>query len=347
MADNQSVLSWMDGARVLLGPSSRLQLAVRRELIRRHIHVHGMYVRSNRTASSDFPTRGSEEEIHSWAAQHVTTRRSLRGIRPQFVSTNATAWDLAIHGSHRLRFPLMNQKMFDERNPKTYTLREVCLTIGLSRSWIDPYRYKIADLARERGSPQFSGGRFDFFGASIQTNADVNACRVAFPQLNAISAFAIFLGDVNLDTSDTFRHTSFAVGSARLGDSLAGIWRIMVRGVFQHSHTFSRESHPIRLLSDEYGRCGFGRVTEFHTANFPIVRNVGVGMIVGTSPTCDEPFLSLLSHVPVPIHGARMREQWPPVLANDATAPLTCDERILLMGGHRFWGNLKGKPKTR
>ena len=52
--------------------------------------------------------------------------------------------------------------MFAEWNPKTYTLCEVCLTLGLPRAWIGPYRYKIADLARERGSPQYSGGRADF-----------------------------------------------------------------------------------------------------------------------------------------------------------------------------------------
>ena len=44
VTDNRSALSWMDGARVSVGPSSLLQLTSHRELIRRHIHVHGMYL---------------------------------------------------------------------------------------------------------------------------------------------------------------------------------------------------------------------------------------------------------------------------------------------------------------
>ena len=105
MTANKSALSWMDGTRVLAGPSSRIQLAFRMELIRRHIHVHGMYFRHKRNDSSDFSTRGSEEEeIHSWATQHVMTRRSRWEIWPKLVPGNATACDFATNGSHRLHF---------------------------------------------------------------------------------------------------------------------------------------------------------------------------------------------------------------------------------------------------
>ena len=93
VADNKSALSWMDGARVLVGPASRLQLEFRIESIRRHIHAHGVYLRSKHNASGDFPTRGSEEEIHSRDPHRVTTRRSLCEIWPQFAPANSPSWN--------------------------------------------------------------------------------------------------------------------------------------------------------------------------------------------------------------------------------------------------------------
>ena len=98
--------------------------------------------------------------------------------------------------------------MFAEGNPKSYTSSEVCPTLGLSHSWIDPYRYKLADLARERGSPQLSGGRIDFLGSPVQSNSDLDAFRLACQQLNAISAFAISIDDLGLNTTDAFRNSS-------------------------------------------------------------------------------------------------------------------------------------------
>ena len=250
VAGNMSALSWMDGIRVLAGPSSRLQLSFHKELVRRHIRVHGMYLRPNRNSSSDFLTRESEGEINSCASQHVVTRRPIWEIWPGFISTNAATWDFAISGLPRLFYPMRDQEMFAGWNPETYTLCEVCLTLGLSRSWIDPYSYKIADLARGRNSPQYFGGRVDFGGALIHPNTELGDFRIPCVHINAISAFAMILEDLDLDTSGAFRTTSFVVDSSHLGDCLSGTWRILAHGVLHPFHTVSRESQSIRLLSD-------------------------------------------------------------------------------------------------
>ena len=186
VTDNQSALSWLDGKRVLVGPASRLQQSFRRELIRRHIQVRGMYLRSEHTTSNDFLTRGTEEEIHSWASHHVMTRRSLWGICPQLGPTNSPTWDFAIYGRNRLRYHWGGKKMFAGRIPETFTLREVCLTLRLPHSWIGPYRYEIADLARDYGSSRYSGRIIDFAGSLIRTT-DVKSMRVVkFPSLNSL-----------------------------------------------------------------------------------------------------------------------------------------------------------------
>ena len=117
---------------------------------------------------------------------------------------------------------------------------------------------------------------------------------------------------------------------------MAGTWGILVRRIFRPIRIFSLESQSLRLLSDEYCRCGFAPVAESHALNRPVVRNVGLGVIVKTSPTGRFHVLSLFAHVPVPNEGTRMKEQWPPIFANGELIPLTCDQRIPLMGGRRF-----------
>ena len=148
------------------------------------------------------------------------------GILPQLVDTNSPTWDLAIHGPCRLHYPLREQKVFAERNPKSYTSSEVFLTHGLSYSWVDPFRYNIADLERGHGPPQFLGVRIDFLGSLIQPNSDLDTPQLACRQLNAISGFAICLDDLDLNITDAFWNTSFVADSAHLGDVLAGTWGI-------------------------------------------------------------------------------------------------------------------------
>lgn len=53
--DNLYALSWIDGIRVLVGPSSRLAPPFRRELIRRLIQAHEMYLRSEQNTNQRFP----------------------------------------------------------------------------------------------------------------------------------------------------------------------------------------------------------------------------------------------------------------------------------------------------
>ena len=161
-----------------------------------------------------------------------------------------------------------------------------------------PYRYKIADFARWRNSPQFSVGRVDFIGALTHPNTELGDFRIAYVHINAISAFAMIIGELDFDISDAFWNTSFVADSARRGDSLSGTWRILAHGVFHPFHTSPRQSQSIRLLSEEYCRCGFGPIAEFHTINVPIVRNIGVGMVARTSPTGTDPFLSISATFP-------------------------------------------------
>ena len=106
---------------------------------------------------------------------------------------------------------------------------------------------------------------------------------------------------------------------------------------FRPFRTPPREYQSLRLSVDEYCRCGFGSRAESHVANFPIVRNVGVGMIPKTSPNGKDHVLSLLIHIQAPIQGTRMREQCRPVMIKNALSPLTFAHRILLMGGIRLW----------
>ena len=72
----------------------------------------------------------------------------------------------------------------------------------------------------------------DFVVALIQSNTELGDFRTACIHINAISAFAMILEDLELDATDTFWGASFVVDSANLGDSIAGIWRILVHGVF-------------------------------------------------------------------------------------------------------------------
>ena len=189
-----------------------------------------------------------------------------------------------------MHYPREEQLAVVEWNPKSYTLRKVWLAVGLSLSWIDPSRYKIADLVRNRGPLQYSVGRIDFLGSLTQPNSDLEAYRVSRSRLNGISAFALFLEDLKLTAADTFWNTSFAVESSHLGDVLSGTCGILVRGVFRPNRIFSREPQPLRLLSDEYSRCGLGTNTEMDDADFPIARNVDVSMIVKNIFTWEGPF---------------------------------------------------------
>ena len=44
-----------------------------------------------------------------------------------------------------------SKKTFSARNAKSFTLREVRLSLGHSNSWVGPFHYKIAELARVCG----------------------------------------------------------------------------------------------------------------------------------------------------------------------------------------------------
>ena len=121
--DNTAALSRMDGSFASIGTSSLTQLAFIRELIRRHIHVRCMYIRSSRNANSDFRTRGYEEEIHSMGAQHVTTRLSIWVIRPKFATTNSTTWDFGIRCLNRLRYTIPEQNVRRVESDSIYFVR--------------------------------------------------------------------------------------------------------------------------------------------------------------------------------------------------------------------------------
>ena len=112
VTDNQPALSWVDGGGSASSPLKSHPIFPNSELIRRRIQVRGMYLRTEHNASIDFLTRGSEEEIHSWASHHVMTRRSLWGTWPQFVSTNASTWEFPISGLNKLHYPIRDQEMF-------------------------------------------------------------------------------------------------------------------------------------------------------------------------------------------------------------------------------------------
>ena len=99
--------------------------------------------------------------------------------------------------------------------------------------------------------------------------------------------------------------------SAHLGDCLDGTWRILARGAFRPFRIFARESQSPSVLSDEFCRFGVVPITDFHTANIPIDRNVGVCMIVKTTVDGTGPTLSIFSHATAPIRGKRNREKWP------------------------------------
>ena len=179
----------------------------------------------------------------------------------------------------------------------------VCSTLGLSHSRVYPYHCKIADLARDLGPPQFSGGSVDFMGPLVQSNDELEGSKLAFVQLNAITAFAIASSHIEIDCGDIFRNASLVLDSSHLGDCLAGTWGILAMGTFRPFHIFARESQSHRVLSGEFSRCGLEPITDYHTANRPIVRNFGVGMIAKTTANGAEPTLSILSHAPVPISG--------------------------------------------
>ena len=108
--------------------------------------------------------------------------------------------------------------MIVSRNPKTPTLREACLTLGLAHSWVGPPHYKIADHARERGPAQYSGGggRIDIPGSLIQSGADLTKSKLACVRINAITAFAFISDNIDISAVDLIRNTSCVVDSAHL-----------------------------------------------------------------------------------------------------------------------------------
>ena len=179
--------------------------------------------------------------------------------------------------------------------------------LGLRHSWIGPFRYKIADLSRDHGDPHYSGGRVDFCGTLMHRNEDLSNFKLSYTRLNALAAFAMFPDNVDISVADSFWNTSFVDDSSRLGDSVAGTWRILAMENSHPYRTFSRESQALRVLSGEYCRCGFDPIGDYNTAKIPIVRNVGVGMDVQTSVNGTGRTFALPSHIPVPIHGKRTR----------------------------------------
>ena len=178
VADNQSALSWIDGEGIPTGSSSRLQITFRRELIRRQIQLYGMYIRAGHNSIIDFPAHASDAEISAWAMHRVATRRSLWGIWPSFLARNDSSLDFSVSGGGEggleNAFPPRDSETSAGRDSDTCTLRGVCLSPGLQHAWIDPFHYKIGDLARERGSHQHSGRRVDFSGTPIQPRVDLN-----------------------------------------------------------------------------------------------------------------------------------------------------------------------------
>ena len=110
-------------------------------------------------------------------------------------------------------------------------------------------------------------------------------------------------------------------------------------GAFHPYRIFARESQSIRVLPDEFRRCGFEHITDFHTANRPIVRNVAVWVIVKTTVNGTEQTLSIFSHVPVPVHGKRNRERLHLINCDGVPNRITCAQKVVLMGGNRLWAH--------
>ena len=79
-----------------------------------------------------------------------------------------------------------------------------------------PFHYKIADLARDHGSPQYSGGWVDFLGSLIHPNDDMANFKLACARLNALAAFAILSDTIDIYSTDPFRNTSFVVDAAQM-----------------------------------------------------------------------------------------------------------------------------------
>ena len=179
------------------------------------------YLRSGRNTSRDSPTRPPDEDINSWAAQRVMTRRSLWGTWDAFISTNKATWEFTIHGLSKLTYPSLDRKMFHEWTSESFAIREVCMSAGPEHSRIDPYRYKVADLASIHGAPQFSGGRIDFFGTLIQTSDDFPHFDVSCTHLDVITACAICPDPACCPIDDVSRHTSIIADSPHLGGSIA------------------------------------------------------------------------------------------------------------------------------
>lgn len=112
--------------------------------------------------------------------------------------------------------------------------------------------------------------------------------------------------DLEVSARTNFRNNTFVADSAHFGDSIAGAWGILIRGVL-HPPLSSIASQPLRILFGEYGRWNYTPVADPPSANHPIVKTAGAGVILKVPPNVQMYHIqsSVASHPLVRANGSR------------------------------------------
>lgn len=188
--------------------------------------VRGFRLRSGRSRSSAHLTRTSDREIDTCEIPNVAKRHSLWEMRHDFVRTNTSPIPFAAIFTHPMSYPNKDNIHIAEWDPRPFTLRGVCVHLGISRRWLDTSRYQMGDSVTNFGSSELGWRPVTLRGSSLVELSGEVAFRTICIQLKVRLAAGVFPAGFIASPGNFWSH-SWLVDSVHLGDRIARQWRIL------------------------------------------------------------------------------------------------------------------------